>query len=597
MKTKRLFEEEAENPQQANDSHPKCRWLAVLVFALMLLLGGQVAWFQLIKTDELAAWARNQQDYMTLMPGERGALCDRKGVVLNKSVPKYDLALRIEAIRDPRDTRRRTLDKVCSVAADLGSFLGPEFYLHRPTRDKALKHIRQNTPLPIILWRDLDRNTIERWVANKNNFPGSELVMSWKRHYEMPDSLFHVRGFTGLGQPIDPPEIKNFKLIYEELIGRSGIEEELNPKLCGYAGYELLRTDVLAYRMDVAESLAAVRGKDVCLTIDIELQQGIEKTFRTNGYSGALLLMDLNTGEVLACVSEPCPLLPYSKSTDSKGAMLNRALAGFYPPGSTLKPLVAMTALSQGVVDSKETIICRGAYTLPDGRSLACSRKSGHGEVNLTQALAMSCNVFFCVLGQRLGAEKMDLVGSSVGMGKRPNTELWRQEGMGINFTPAWVREKRQEQPAWTTGDSANAAIGQGAWIVTPLQLLIATSAVVTGKKILPTFIAGSFHQPTGELNWASEHCAVIKEGMRQCVNSPSGTGRALRIDGVTVIGKTGTAQAGPGKNSHALVTAALPAEKPRIVGVCVIEHGGGGGRVAGPVLQEALSLALQLGY
>ena len=562
------------------------------MLAVLAVLAAYIAHLQLFRHQEMDKWAQKQQDVITVLPGERGTLTDRNGVALNKSVPVYSLVLRIEAIRDPRDTQSRTLDKVSEAVSDLAGFLGPEFYRTRPDREAARQHIRQNTPMPFVLWRNIGRETVDKWAQARSQFPGTELVMSWKRHYEHPSSAYHVRGFTSLGNPIYPPEFKRYNLNYLELIGRSGLEEALNPFLSGYAGYEQLRTDVLLYRREVIDSKVAVRGDDVKCSIDIELQRFIEGVFREHGYSGALVLMDLRSSQVLASVSEPSAVL--GETTSVPGGQVNRVVAGYYPPGSTLKPLVAMAALENGLVAPDETIECTGGYSLPDGRSVACTARFGHGALNLEQALARSCNVYFCELADRLGIEHFDEIGRDVGLGAWPMTELKSQEAAGIRFSPEWVMAKRKGNSEWTPGDSANGGIGQGGWIVTPLQLVIALSAVVTGKRHRPTYVISGFEQPAEEVDWNQENRLSVLAGMRGCVEY--GTGRSMEISGYTVYAKTGTAQVGAGKVAHALSYAAVEdADGPLFACACIIEHGGGGGKVAGPVVKTALVKALEI--
>lgn len=575
-----------------DDARTRCYALLFCMLGVLAILGARIAWLQLIKSDEMDKWARRQQDYITFIPGERGSILDRNGILLNKSIPKYDLALRIESIRDPRDTQKRTLDKVCVAVSNLASFLGPDFYRNRPTRDDARRHIRRNTPMPFVLWRNIPRKSLDKWAAHKADFPGIEPVMSWKRHYEYPKNAFHVRGFTGMGPSAYPPEVRNFRLDYQEPVGKSGIEEALDAKLCGYGGYEMLRTDVLLYRHDVTASARAVRGEDVAISIDIKLQAAIENIFRDGGHAGALVILDLRNSEVLACVSEPCPALPPAGTALVPGSLVNRALAGFYPPGSTIKPLVAITALAENAIKPDDFICCNGQFKLNDGQSIACSHRNGHGLLNLSDAIAASCNTFFCTAGTRL-ANSMNLVGADIGLGSTVDTLLWKQERAGIRFSPNWVHSKRRDYPVWTEGDAANAAIGQGPWIVTPLQLTVATAALATGKLYHPAFLANTQQRPPEPLGWNEQHRMLVFDAMRRCVDDPIGTGHALRIPGIKVAAKTGTAQTANNTKPHALIIAAAPADKPILAAVCIVEHGGAGGRVAGPILKQALTLAL----
>ena len=584
-----IFQHQKEGEGHASTSAP----LSLFIICVLALLAGYIGWLQIFKSREMDAWAQRQQDSIAIIPGRRGNLLDRNGVELNKSLPSYSLALHIEQLRDPRDTQRRTLDKVCSAVADLAAFLGPDFYHSRPTRQEARKHIQRNTPLPFTRWKDVDKETIDKWAAARAQFPGTELVLAWKRHYEFPHSASLLRGKTGFGTPVFLPEFKRYNLSHLDLSGESGLELALDAKLSGTAGYEQLRIDALAYRQETVSSSPATNGDDVTLTIDIALQQEIEALLRIQHLAGAVVLMDLRTSEMLAAVSEPS--FPLDGTGEPQpGTLVNRVLGGTYPPGSTLKPLVALAALQLGLVSPEETIECVGFYALPDGRQVGCSKRTGHGALNLEEALAYSCNVFFCELGSRLGP-LFNNVGASTGLGEPPGTELRIQEKSGLRFTPEWVENHRRTLPQWTTGDAANASIGQGAWLVSPIQLLIALAAVADGKRHQPTFILGAYQQPAEQLDWDEEQLAIVRNGMLKCTEY--GTGKTMQVPGFNVLAKTGTAEVGQGKRPHALAFAALPAEAPRLACLCIIEHGGGGGKVAGPIVRQTLQAALQKGF
>ena len=572
-----------------------CRALRAALLALFLLLAVQVAWIQIFRAPALKAGGVRQQQRLNFVPARRGDLLDRHGVPLNVSMPSYDLALRVEQIRDPRDSRQRTLDKMSGAIADLGIFLGARYYRSRPSQEEMLAHLKQNTPMPMVLWRHVEPAVLAKWAERQHDFPGTEAVVSWKRRYEHPDLGFHVRGYTVLGLPAQHDFHRFRSLQFKELIGAAGIEQAINGRLRGEGGYELLQTDVLAFRNRIIEAKPAVAGDDLRLAIDIEVQSLAETLFNLDGLAGAAVVMDTASGEVIVCASAPTTSLP-PPPKPLPTALFNRAVAGHYPPGSAIKPLIALVAMQDGVLSPTETINCPGYFALSPTASVACSRATGHGDLTLPQAIAQSCNVFFCTVGVRLGAAGMEKIGQAIGLGNRLYTELWQVENPGLNFSPSWAAQSRPERPAWTTGDSANAAIGQGAWIVTPLQMAVLTAAVTTGRVLTPTFLkadATAAEQPlVNAIAWPPEAWQAVLDGMKACVEDPTGTGRAMRTDGVAVLAKTGTAENAPGKAPHAWTIAALPAERPALVGVCIVEHGGGGGRIAAPILQKILAAA-----
>ena len=206
------------------DGASKSLVLALGFFAILAMLGVYVGWLQLMQGTENDANVRRQQDRLTYIPAERGAILDRNGIVLDKSVPAYDLALRIEKIRDPRDTRRRTIDKAASIISSLAAFLGPDYYRTRPGRENMAAHIAAKAPLPFVLWKSVPQDDIRRWAAHREEYPGTELYMTWKRHHSHPDSACLVRGDTTLGSPANLPKVRNVSFAFREMRGRAALK-------------------------------------------------------------------------------------------------------------------------------------------------------------------------------------------------------------------------------------------------------------------------------------------------------------------------------------------------------------------------------------
>lgn len=565
----------------------RCLSLFCLLLLLMLLAG--VAWIQLVQSEQLVQLSQRQQTRRLYIPGRRGAIGDRHGVALNYAVPNYTLAIRPELVRDPRDTINVTLDKLGTVIAELGVYLGPGYYRSRPDRAALRVHLRQNTPMPIPLWSGLDAETMARWTMRRHEFPGTDLIPFWQRHYAYPRSATQLRGFT---RPLDPrsPELRPFwSSIDIEQTGISGLEKLRDPQLRGRAGYEVLRTDVLAFRSDTIDARNAERGEDLRLTLDIACQNQAEQLFAEAGLQGALVIMDADNGEVIVMVSAPgLDLQAASPAREHPGGEFNRALQGTYPPGSTLKPFLACFALQAGMITPEERIECRGQFMATPRRSVACHARQGHGPVNLEQALALSCNVYFCTLASRLGQAGLNEFAPLFGFGRRLQTEFYASEAAGNAFSPEWARQHRRNFSGWHPLDSANAGIGQGEWLVTPLQMTRAFCTLLTGQVFRPKFLLNPDDQNLEEsLDIAPDIQAHLRRGLAGCVTY--GTGRALRIPGLQVLGKTGTAEAGTSVKPHSWSLAALPADQPRLIGVCILEHGGSGGRFSAPVLKEAL--------
>ena len=569
------------------------RSLCVFFMAILLLLLGCIAWVQIFQSKNLTLQSQRQQTRKLYVPAKRGNLCDRNGTRLNYTVPMYTLVIRPDLVRDPRDTRRVTLEKVNAAISELALWLGPDFYRFKPNREQIRQHLEKRTPMPIPLWQDLDAHTIARWNSRKHDFPGTELLLSWKRLYDAPLVASQLRGFTRLGEPDDPDMKQYWNANFKEPVGRSGLEYLLNPELRGSGGSEVLQTDVLSYRNTVLESHKAVNGNDVQMTIDLECQQLAESLFDAKSYSGAVVILDATNGEILVLASCPGYDLSSSVPTTDNQAQFNRAVGGAYPPGSTIKPFMALFALEKKLISPESLCYCPGWYELPRNRRIACHQRFGHGNIALIEALSKSCNTYFCTLGKRLGKDGWNEFAQSFAFGQKMNTILYKQETSGIPYSPDWIRQHRPQAPRWDDDDSAYAGIGQGKWLVSPLQMAVATSILLTGNRFQPKILLTEPAQLLETFAWSAQSLEQVRLGMHQCVYGGGGTGHALRIPGVEVLGKTGTAEVS-NQASHAWCIAALPAEAPRLIGVVIVEHGGSGGRNAAPLLKQVLERAWQ---
>ncbi|NMA43239.1 MAG: hypothetical protein GX946_07640 [Oligosphaeraceae bacterium] len=592
---------EQNQPIQANDNicaeaqRRKRNSYALLAFftALSLLLLVCLAALQIFQNHSFVLQSQRQQTRKLYVPAKRGMLRDRHGNRLNYTVPMYSLVIRPDLIRDPRDTRRVTLEKISAVISELALYLGPDYYRFMPDREQLATHLNKRTPMPIPLWQDLDAHTMARWNSRRLDFPGTELMLSWKRQYAHPTVASQLRGYTRPGEP-ETPDLKDYwNANFKEPVGKSGLEYLLNPELRGSGGSELLQTDVLSFRNTVLESKPAVNGNDITLTIDLELQSLAEELYAEREYKGALVLLDAGTGELLVLASCPGFNLNASKPDSGQGAQFNRAVSGLYPPGSTIKPFMAIYALEKGLLQSERLYHCPGFLELRGGRRISCHKRQGHGSIALLEALSKSCNVFFCRLGQEMGPQGWDELADLFVFGRRLNTILYRQEAEGIAYSPQW-QKKQQKSVHWTEADSAYAGIGQGKWLVTPLQMALSYAMLLTGKQMQPKLLLDEPEQQLSSCNWQPEAQNHVIAGMQACVYAPEGTGRALQIPGHNILGKTGTAEVGGGLLPHAWCVAAAPDEKPFLIGVALVENAGGGGKVAAPLLKKVMQTAIQ---
>ncbi len=562
-------------------------------FALLLLLLALLALaarLQLRSPESLRKATEAQQTRTIYIPPRRGELQDCDGGRLDYTVPVYSIAIRPELTRDPRDTRDKSLEKLSGAVAALATALGPVFYQSMPSSERLLRHLRTQPAMPLVLWQDIDAATRAKWLAVRDEHPATELQLSWRREHDRPQLARSWRGAVGKRLVSADDNGRYWNANSSELYGLSGMEKALDRLLAGQGGAETLRTDVLSYRREVLSSRPADNGDACRMTMVASAQEAAETAFARDNRSGAAVAIDLADGSVLVLASA-CADVARGSTEEATG--LNRAVAGRYPLGSVMKPLIALYLLDKGQVSATEPVVdCKGYFQLSGGRRLGCSHV--HGPIAMEAAIAQSCNTYFCTLAQGMTEAQFDEFATLFGFGQTTGGNAGLNENAGIPFSPAWVKANRKEMRTWLPGDAAHATIGQGGWAVTPLQVALASAFAITGKLFTPKYFVDDDTPVRDERAWRPEAHRLMMAGLRGCV--VSGTGRALALPGVEVIGKTGTAETGGGKRPHAWIMAAAPCETPRYLVVVIVEHGGAGGAAAAPIAREILRELLKHG-
>lgn len=579
-----------------HNMNAKCKSLTKAILLILVALTAYVFYIQVVSRNELAKSSEKQQSRLTYIPPKRGAILDRNGTILNSCLPQYDIAVRIDKIRDPRDTRRVTLNKTQAAISELAVFLGGDYYLNRPSRQDIERHIKQNAPLPFILWSNADADSIAKLHAHKHQFPFVEMTLTWCRFFYHPTTAVHVRGAVkqaAIKQKREAlPDLTNKVVNFQDMTGADGIEKLCDEQLSGTGGLQKIQTDVFSFMHETAEILPAEPGHDVTLTLDLPLQKTAETLLQNTGHPGALVLLDATNGEILVMASTPSPNLPHlpEDMRAPNTPFLNRATRGLYPPGSTIKPFIALAALQQGIITPTDTLFCPGYFKLPDDSTIKCSSKNGHGYVNVSQALAVSCNTFFCATATKLQKKGFEQLQNDPNynqfFGMKTQVFNGENEGAGTFYSPGWVENNRFEDIAWHQADSALAGIGQGAWTVTPLQLARFACAITTGRLFTPKILLDSIPANVQQLQFPQHVLNPVLEGLYQCVQTPNGTGRRLATPSMTFLAKTGTAEHRAGAQPHAWMFAVAPANNPRFVVACVLENGGHGGQDVAPLLK-----------
>jgi penicillin-binding protein 2 len=394
----------------------------------------------------------------------------------------------------------------------------------------------------------------------------------------------------------------------ESVIGQFGVEKEFDDNLRGIAGKKVIEVDAVGRIMKVVRIQRPIKGRDIRLTIDINLQVEAEKSL--NGLAGAVVAIEPDTGEVLALASAPSfdPNLfvrgidkkEWSRLVmDKKKPLLNRAIQSQYPPGSTFKIVTAIAALEEGVVSEHTKHYCNGSIYF--GRVFRCWKWAGHGDVRLYKALVESCDVYFYEVAKELSIDRLAQYAFSLGLGSRTGVEL-EGEASGIVPTSGWKRDNRGEQ--WYTGETLNTVIGQGYLTTTPIQMARVMATVVNGGRLFePTLVMRerSEQKPKGTIEIGAANLKLLKKAMEGVVEDREGTGKLAASELITVGGKTGTTQVVGGVKKeedlperfrdHAWFVAFAPIENPRIAVAVFVEHGGHGSKGAAPIAKNIIDI------
>jgi penicillin-binding protein 2 len=583
---------------QLHEPQPLSNWrialLGLLFLAGLTLLAARLYRLQVVQSDTYEQRQLHQSVRRVLLPSPRGRILDCHGRLLADNQPNYCLALYLEELRRPG----RWSNTVNAVELELDR-LAVVLQLPRAcSRESIADHVAHALPLPLVAWAHLDETALARFVECRTNFPGVDVLVQPERLYPQGRLAAHVLGYVGRGDLAEAIRSEDYHYQLPGLKGGSGLEKEYDDLLCGLPGGQLIRVDAVGYRHDEWTARQPVPGHDLTLTLDSEIQKSLEDVLA--GVRGAGVVLDPRNGDILAMASAPAfdpnTLSPASSETwralidDPERPLINRAIAGRYPPGSTFKPFVAVAALTLGNLPSSTTYVCDGTFHLGN-RPIQCANGERHGAVDLRKAIEVSCNVYFCNLARDMGYDAIWSVAQQAGFGRRAGIDL-PGETTGLLPSKEWKQEHKNE--AWSVGDTCNVAIGQGDLQVSPLQMAVATAALANGGKVLrPRLLRGG--APEGDVinrtGWPAAAVELVRAGMQDVVSGEEGTGHRAQVAGMNIAAKTGTAQYrvdGLPKKYGWMISFA-PAEAPRVVVVMVVEEAQTGGLTVGPRLQRVL--------
>lgn len=575
--------------------------------SLLTALAGRMYYLQVIESDQYKVLADENRINLRLLPPRRGRILDRFGVEVASNQQNY----RVVLVAEQADDVEQTLDALARLVTVAPS-----------DRERVLKEVRRRRGfVPVTVIENLTWDEFARINVNSPNLPGLQPEIGESRFYPQGRNLAHVVGYVGGVSENDRDgdsvlELPGFK------IGKNGIEKVREKELRGKAG--ISRVEVNAFGRVIRELTRdeGRSGQDVHLTIDSRLQEFVLNRLGEESASAAVL--DVHTGDVLALSTAPSfdPQqfsfgLTHTQWRDLVGnprnPLVNKALSGQYPPGSTFKMMVALAALESGITTKNHHVFCRGKVKL--GRStLHCWKRWGHGDMDLLTALEQSCDVYFYDIAKRVGIDRIAAMAKRFGLGQRTGIELPSEKG-GLIPTRGW--KLATTGVPWQQGETLVAGIGQGFVLATPLQLALMAARIANGGlavtprvyiPVQPDGIKARAPDPP-PIGVSRSSLAVVVEGMTRVSNSKKGTGYRARIEEeeFALAGKSGTSQVrritkaerqtGVLKNKdrpwkyrdHALFVAFAPLAAPRFATAVVVEHGGSGSGAAGPIVRDIL--------
>ena len=582
--------------------------MAAAVFGMLMFLIARLYYLQVYQGDKYLMLADENRISTRVLVPPRGSVFDRNGVVLATNEQNFQ-ALIVAEQTPSVDMTLQNFKKIIPLDDE--------------EENKIKEKILYNRKfLPVKLKDNLTWEEVSALLLNAPDLPGVFISEGLNRTYPLGEYTAHFLGYVGA---VSDDEAKDNPLLMVPgfKIGKSGLEKQFEDELRGHGGNIKLEVNAYGRIMKEIECKNGIEGKSLYLTIDSRLQKFAQDAFGDN--SGAAVVLDVHSGEILAFVSVPSfdPNL-FTKGishadwnkllNNERNPLTNKAISGQYSPGSTFKIVVALAALEAGVIDKNTTFDCTGSMKLGN-HLFHCWKHSGHGEQNVVEALKNSCDIFFYEVALQLGIEKIADMARKLGMGKATNVGLDNEKD-GLIPDEAWKMAKYGEK--WQQGESVIAGIGQGYVLATPLQLVTMVSRVVNGGyAVNPTFQKLDL-QDKGKIrkiNISRKNIEIVKQGMFEVVNSKKGTANTAQfdIDGIKMGGKTGTTQVRritleerrkgilkdedlPWKlRNHALFVGYAPQDKPKYAVAVVVEHGSSGSGVAAPIASKILQEAIKL--
>jgi len=602
---------------------------AVIAVLLLGVVVARLVQLQVVDHQLFAEKAQGNRVRIEPVAPTRGLIFDRKGRVVAENLPAYQLELIPEQVEDLDDTLNRLAALQLIEFEDI----------------PRIKELSRSGPRfrPVTLKFRLTEEEIANFAIQRPRFPGVDFQPRLVRHYPDGEAVAHAVGYVGALSTDDLQRLDAARYAGTSHTGKTGVESSFESSLHGAAGYRHLITNARGRQVpgDSSELLDSLPidekpgpGSNVYLSIDLDLQKLATRLLE--GRRGAIVALDPQTGEILALVSAPSfdpNLFAVGMSISQYGELqnnldlplFNRAVRGSYPPGSTIKPMLALAALETGATNLTRKTVCRGYFMLPNSTHRYRDWKpEGHGPVDLHDAIAQSCDVYFYEIGQDVGIDNMHDYLDRFGLGSKTGVDIGG-EHPGLVPSREWKRTsfRNRDDQRWYNGETVIASIGQGYMLATPLQLAAAAGVLSTrGVHYRPHMVAAIENPLDGQRTLIRpERLADVEisntfywdnviEAMHDVMQGPRGTARAVGFGApYEMAGKSGTAQVISiaqdeeydeeelleRQRDHALFIAFAPLDNPRIAVAVVVENGSSGSGVAAPIAKAIMDL--HLGY
>jgi penicillin-binding protein 2 len=598
--------------------------LLIIVFVLFGVLTFRLWFLQVLTGDKFVAVAKDNREREVRVEAPRGVVYDRNGKILVENRAGLSVGILPMDMYDPKKEPEKFQQEISGLA----SILDVDESDLLAAYDKAKK----DPYVTYVVKEDVPENPVVATIKEHSlEFRGVEVSASYLRQYPFGALATHVLGYVGEVSQNDLDNEEFSTLRPGASVGKDGVERKYDSFLRGTDGFKTVEVDAAGRPKQFLEDVAPTPGSNLVLTIDADLQEAAENaliegiqaahdTNFANAAGGAVVAMDPRSGEVLALASYPDydPSLwvggmSRTKYAELKAAqahypLFDRVIDGLYPAGSTFKPFVAATALQAGLITPDTVFDCTGKFST-NFQTWKDWKLTGHGEVNLLQAITESCDVYFYNLGNLLYQQPSPVLQNGVrqfGFGQPTGIDLPGETNGSRVPDKYWKSDtgKTAEDKKWKPGDEINLAIGQGDLLVTPMQMVVAVSAIANGGTLWVPHLGykitdasnNTIHQfeseKRGQLGINPDILSLVRQGMSQVTSDPTGTAYpAFKGFPIAVAGKTGTAQKKP-EDDYALFIAYAPADAtgvPEIAVVALIEQGGHGSSVAAPVVRRVL--------